>query len=245
MDYRKMACFLVLVLTLCASSVVAAERQAQPLEVKLRILSGQIKLTRVGQTLADVINKGVPLYSGDLIETLRESRAELLYKDGTKMRLKSRTLVEVRPAALKVFKGKTWYKFTKRGSEFQIETPSLVAGIRGTIFDVAVNSKGKSILSVMEGAVAVRGKASGRGLLLRKGFATHCSQGDELVNAYRFNTKMKDKEWNEADWKPADESDISQRFINYLNLKGEYGSNDPRTQEILDREKKLRQKDKE
>ena len=245
MDYRRIACFLLVLVTLGVTAAAAAERAAQPLDVNLRIISGQIKLTRVGQTLSDVINKGVPLFAGDLIETLRESRAELLYKDGTRMRLKSRTLVEVQPAALKLFKGKTWYKFTKRGSGFQIETPSLVAGIRGTIFEVSVNSKGKSVLSVMEGAVEVTGKSSPNSLIVREGYATHCGQGDELVSAYRFNTKLKEAEWKEAEWKPSDESDIGQRFINYMNLKGEYGPDDPRTQELLERERELREKEEQ
>jgi hypothetical protein len=205
-----------------------------PLDAKLQILAGQVKLTRVGRANTDLLTKGVKLYAGDLLETLRESKARLTYSDGTVMKIKARTLIEVQPLSLKVFKGKTWYKFTKRGTEFRIETPTLVAGIRGTEFEVAVSSRKKSSVSVTEGAVAVRSRKSGKGMVLRQGFATHCEPGKELVPAYKFNVKRKDAEWK-VNFSGSLEktNDINKLFIRYLNFKAEFGDADPKTQEAL------------
>ena len=152
---RTVLCFLFVFCLLSFSAVQAEPARLVPLDAKLEIVSGQIKLTRVGSTKTDLITQSCELYSGDLLETLQQSKAALVYGDGTKMRIKERTLVEVQPMSIKVFKGKTWYKFTKRGTEFRIETPTLIAGIRGTEFEVAVSSRKKASVSVVEGAVAV------------------------------------------------------------------------------------------
>ena len=221
-------CFLILCFMMCLNSAWADQLVA--LDAKLDIICGQVKLTRVGSAKTDVVTQAVELYAGDLLETLRESKATLVYGDGTIMRIKERTLVEVQPLSIKVFKGKTWYKFTKRGSEFKIETPTLVAGIRGTEFEVAVGSRKRTSLSVTEGAVAARSRLSKRALLVRAGFATHCDTDSDLVKPYKFNAELKKAEWSEADWQPKAESEY-QLFLRYMNLKYEYGENDARTEE--------------
>jgi len=234
---RTALCFLTICLLVFSVSGWAAEIQTQrlvKLDASLEIISGQVKLTRVGSTKTDVISKSVELYAGDLLETLRESKAVLNYSDGTVMRIKPRTLVEVQPLSIKVFKGKTWYKFTKRGTEFRIETTSLVAGIRGTEFEVAVTSRKKASVSVLEGAVAVQSKEGNSAQLLKPGFATHCEPGEDLVTPYKFSIERKNAEWKAEEWGAGKSSiDINKLFINYLNLKYEYGEQDPRAVEAL------------
>ncbi|MDD3146904.1 MAG: FecR family protein [Candidatus Riflebacteria bacterium] len=230
---RTALCFLFICCLFSLSAAWAEPVQLVPLDAKLEIVSGQIKLTRVGSTKTDIITQGCELFSGDLLETLRESKAVLVYGDGTNMRIKERTLVEVQPMSIKVFKGKTWYKFTKRGTEFRIETPTLVAGIRGTEFEVAVSSRKKASVSVVEGAVAVSSIARGRRAVLRPGMATHCEPGGQLVAPYNFNIDKKKAEWANADWQKAAAApeDVNRLFIKYLNFKNEYGVDDPRTVE--------------
>ncbi len=232
---RTVLCFLFVFCLLSFSAVQAEPARLVPLDAKLEIVSGQIKLTRVGSTKTDLITQSCELYSGDLLETLQQSKAALVYGDGTKMRIKERTLVEVQPMSIKVFKGKTWYKFTKRGTEFRIETPTLIAGIRGTEFEVAVSSRKKASVSVVEGAVAVNSVARGRGMVLRPGMATHCEPGSTLVAPYKFNVDKKKAEWSDAEWQKSASSpeDINRLFIKYLNFKNEYGVEDSRTQEAL------------
>jgi len=228
-------CFLFVCFMLLLTSVWAADgSKLVALDARLDIISGQVKLTRVGSTKTDVVTKSVELFAGDLLETLRESKATLVYGDGTVMRLKERTLIEVQPLSLKVFKGKTWYKFTKRGTEFKIETPTLVAGIRGTEFEVAVGSRKRTSISVTEGAVAVKSRKSQRGMLLRSGFATHCDIDPDMVKPYKFNVELKNAEWSASDWQAnGDTNAINRMFIKYLNLKYEYGDSDSRTQDAL------------
>lgn len=231
-------CFLVIGFIMCFTSVYADGSQLVALDAKLEIISGQVRLTRVGSTKTDVITQAVELYAGDLLETLRESKATLIYGDGTSMRLKERTLVEVQALSIKVFKGKTWYKFTKRGSEFKIETPTLVAGIRGTEFEVAVGSNRRTSLAVFEGAVAAKSRKSGRGMLIRGGFATHCDSASDMAKPYKFDVARKRSEWADTEWQAqADDNDIYRLFLRYQNLKYEYGIDDPRTLEAREKYK--------
>ena len=228
--------FLMFSFILSCALAFAEAPQLVELDARLEIVAGQVRLTRVGSTKTDVINSSINLCAGDLLETLRESRAVLKYADGTEMRIQPRTLVEVQPMSIRVFKGKTWYRFVKRGSEFRIETPTLVAGIRGTEFEVAVTSRQKSFVMVLEGAVAVNnvGAESG-GMLLRPGFATHSEPGSDLAPAYQFNLERKKAEWEARSWEPnGGADDINRLFIRYLNLKNEYGDDDARTQEALE-----------
>lgn len=229
---RTTMCFLLTVLCMILSTATFAEEELIALDAKLEIVSGQVKLTRVGSTKTDVISEPCQLYAGDLLETLIDSKATLTYEDGTNMRIKERTLVEVQPMSIRVFKGKTWYKFTKRGTEFRIETPSLVAGIRGTEFEVAVSSRKKSSVSVVEGAVAVRGNAEGNALLT-EGLAAYADAEGDLSKPVQFNAELKKAEWNDAEWKanPSDSTDINKLFLDYVNLKNEYGEDDVRVLE--------------
>jgi hypothetical protein len=240
---RSIMCFLVFIFLLSCSSVFA-ENPLVVLDAKLEILSGQVKLTRVGSTKSDVISRSCQLYAGDLLETLKESKTVLTYTDGTTMRIKERTLVEVQPTSIRVFKGKTWYKFTKRGSEFRIETPSLVAGIRGTEFEVAVSSRKKTSVSVFEGAVIANSKVPGKGVLLTAGQAVSCDKNRTLSNKFNFNLEEVRADWSDKEWQSSAKTDINSIFINYLNFKNEFGENDPRTIEVKEALDKARSQEK-
>jgi len=242
---RTTLCFLLAVFCLVFSTASFAAEELVALDAKLEIISGQVKLTRVGSNKTDVINESCQLYAGDLLETLIDSRATLAYSDGTNMRIKERTLIEVQPMSIRVFKGKTWYKFTKRGTEFRIETPSLVAGIRGTEFEVAVSSRKKTSVSVVEGAVAVRGNNGGNALLT-EGLAAFADAEGDLSRPVEFNTDIKKAEWSESEWKAdsASGEDVYKLYMDYVNLKNEYGEDDIRAIEAKEKFKKADKKTK-
>ena len=240
---RTKLCFLLVCFVMCFTSAWAENGDPLALDAELEIISGQVKLTRVGSAKTDIFTESVPLCAGDLLETLRGSKATLVYKDGTLMRIKERTLVEVQPLSIKVFKGKTWYKFTKRGTEFKIETPTLVAGIRGTEFEIAVGSRKRTSLSVTEGAVEARSRKTRRGMVVRSGFATHCDPESDMSRPYKFNVALKKAEWADADWEPkVDEDDLYRLFLRYQNLKYEVGENDARTQDAFQQMEAIKKK---
>ncbi len=242
---RTSMCFLLAVFCLVFSTATFAAEELVALDAKLEIISGQVKLTRVGSTQTDVIKESCQLYAGDLLETLKESKATLAFSDGTNMRIKEKTLIEVQPMSVRVFKGKTWYKFTKRGTEFRIETPSLVAGIRGTEFEVAVSSRQKTSVAVVDGAVAVRGNNAGDALLT-KGLAAIADAEGDLSKPIEFNIENKKAEWgDDSEWQASSvQNSVYKLYMDYVNLKNEYGDNDVRAIEAKEKYNKANKKAK-
>jgi len=108
--------------------------------------------------------------AGDTIRTDGRSRVDLHYVDGTRFRVGPNTRVTVLKsqyngatgADTQMFKldlGRVWIRVLKvlsQKSKFEVVTPSATAGVRGTIFSVAVSEDGQTVVSVKEGKVAVR-----------------------------------------------------------------------------------------
>lgn len=86
--------------------------------------------------------------------------------------------------SLRVILGTLWASVTKRitpGSQFEVETPAAVAGVRGTKFEVSVAPTGATTVYVEEGVVEVRGlqhgKPQGAPVVVAAGQATYVEPG--------------------------------------------------------------------
>lgn len=86
--------------------------------------------------------------------------------------------------SLRLVLGNLWASVAKRitpGSQFQVETPAAVAGVRGTRFEVSVSPTGATGVYVEEGVVEVRGlqdgKPRGEPVVLTAGQATYVEPG--------------------------------------------------------------------
>lgn len=106
--------------------------------------------------------KGMLLFEGDRIKTRELARAAVILEDGSLIRLNENTdlLLKARKTAknrsrLEVLLGNLWAKVTRQeeGRELEIETPSAVAAIKGTEFEVMVVAGGESSLIVWDGMV--------------------------------------------------------------------------------------------
>ena len=224
----SMAFLLVFALVFSVATSFATENAVpEPLNgVRISIVTGSVNRTPLGKTAPETFTAPFQLFAGDVIKTLPDSKAELVYDDGTVMRMKPETEVEVRLTSLKIFKGQTWHKFTKRGTEFLIETPSLVAGIRGTIFDVDVREKGKSLLAVLEGKVGVKPTKPAKGeeageILITDGKVVSCEPG-YAPGVSLLDGAKKTAEWRDGEWMT--QGKVDQLFANWTLLKSQ---NDP------------------
>lgn len=197
----KKFCYLICVFIFMFSTISFAGEQAVSIDAKLEVIEGLVRLTHLGSN-ADLVTEATQLRAGDVIETTSDGKAAIAYSDGTRMKIKENTQVEVQARSVRIFKGKTWYKFTKRGTEFRIETPSMVAGIKGTEFEVNVTEKDSSV-SVFEGAVQVRGNASGN-VLLTEGMSVTSNLDGNLSKTTNIDVKEKRSEWVMTSWKDFD-----------------------------------------
>ncbi|NLE02663.1 MAG: hypothetical protein GX640_22590 [Fibrobacter sp.] len=116
------------------------------------------------------------VYPGDVIKTGSNGRVELIINKESVVRLKENTLMTVQnfrdPAkenektSLGFSVGTIWTKMKKfkdKFSRFELELPTAVAGVHGTVYQTTVSPDSSSEVKVFSGEVAVRGGASERG----------------------------------------------------------------------------------
>ena len=114
---------------------------------------------------------GQKLKGGDQIKTAEESRAELTLGNGSVVRIGEKTvytLLELSSSddgstvKSQLSMGKVWSnvkKMTKKKSEFKIRTPTAIAAIRGTIYDMEIDKDTSATVKVYDGEVEVSSPA--------------------------------------------------------------------------------------
>lgn len=175
---------------------------------------GTIEITRgnVQQLSSDELNftwkqmgSGTTVRLGDKVKTGADTMAKVVYADGTELKMKEHTLVEFRESAIRLLIGDTWIKMVKRGTTFEVHTPAIVAGVRGTRFAVKVQSAGDTRVAVTEGLVSVKGV--GREVMVGAGRAVDCTPGSAPPEAMEFDGGALD-----ASWEPRSTSDFGIGF---------------------------------
>jgi len=148
--------------------------------------------------------------AGDTVRTGPHSAVELRWArwvGGTRIKLGANTTFTVKRAVrnrstgeeesrLRVDEGTLWIRLRKslRGkSKFEVETPTAVAAVRGTIFKVAVAADGTSRISVWEGAVSVTGESTEEITVGGGQSATMTTGG--ITAAPRALTSTEEAEW--------------------------------------------------
>lgn len=167
-------------------------------------LKGVSQVMRTGQTSGLAASKGLPLAEGDSIKTGAGAWCEILFKDGTfiKMEENSETALETlkasaaeRTFSFSFLRGKALWMAAKikgkMASRFSVRTPSAVCAVRGTDFTIAVSSSGETSVGLFEGKVAVTGSAAEKELLA--GGEASVSGGEVAVQARMSRLMEKEK----------------------------------------------------
>ncbi|MEW5945876.1 MAG: FecR family protein [bacterium] len=148
------------------------------------------------------------LQYGDMARTKADGHMALVYEDdGAEVRLNALSVMtvseeddeelEMTVNAANLSRGELWAKLQKGGA-FSVRTPTAVAGVRGTEFDVAVDEDGSSSVHVLEGAVAVFNEL-GR-VLAEEGMATEILKDMIPKKPFGFDIEKhreKIKEWKD------------------------------------------------
>ena len=153
---------------------VAAVSPAEEPIGRVDWVKGRLSLTHQGKR--NPARGGEALYEGDRLETGPFSRAGLLL-DGHRLEMgpgSELLLVEVRSPEryrLSLWLGRLWLAVeTRLGLDFRVETPAAIAGVRGTVFSVAVAGDGTTIIGVEEGTVVVSTPAGGNEVEVTAGY---------------------------------------------------------------------------
>jgi len=108
---------------------------------------------------------GMDLYKTDSIKTGDDSTASIILFKGCIIRLDSNTEVTIKEiieeeqtsVTIEQSTGRTWNTVQKMSGidSYEVKTPTTVASVRGTSFDINVGEDGITIISVVEGLVNV------------------------------------------------------------------------------------------
>ena len=167
----KRVLFVAAFIMLCipTQATVAAERRLPGTDTAVTALQGTVKVFSKGLSTGRVLKKGDHLGKDQEIRVGESSRIELLFPDGTVMRLSegSRlTMNEVLYTAeterknvkVNLGVGRLWANVKKlmtADSAVEVRTTNAVAGVRGTVYRVNVAEDKSAMIKVYDGSVYI------------------------------------------------------------------------------------------
>ncbi|MBN1962889.1 MAG: FecR domain-containing protein [Deltaproteobacteria bacterium] len=121
---------------------------------------------------------GVALIAGTRIRTGKNSSAEVVFADGSLLKLRSNSSIllsgnkrQKQKSSILLFFGHIWSKVSPSPghTSYEVSTPNAVCGVRGTEFATQVGDDGSLRMQVTEGKVAVDGDSDGSEQVAQKG----------------------------------------------------------------------------
>jgi FecR protein len=170
---------------------------------------------------------GLPVSQGDILETSNNSLLIIQLNSKGELKLKENTILELesvnRETSLVLSRGSVFSRVKKivNGS-FSIETPSMVAGVRGTEFFVAygrtIEAEPDIWLCVNEGSVDVSLIKTGESVLVKEGEGINILSGNKLTEP-AFYSWTEELNWNTdpAKGTVSDNSNLDSAYEDLLN----------------------------
>ncbi|MCO4783088.1 MAG: FecR domain-containing protein [Candidatus Cloacimonetes bacterium] len=124
-----------------AANNLASETMIAKADLDLVAVQGEVQIFKEDSLMWQNVSEEIALSFSDKIRTLSDSSVHLKYVDGTELKLKENSQIQVMDHGIRVFHGDSWIKVVKKGRHFEARTPNLVASVRGTIYDVSVQYK--------------------------------------------------------------------------------------------------------
>lgn len=157
------AMILIVVFVLLAQSLFIVQRVAQANDIK-----GQVEVQRAGAGQFAALSPGQMVAVNDVVRTGKDGSAEFTWADKTRWRVTPGTQLTIAKASansakkseISLFKldaGKVFVRIVKSltpDSKFEVETPTAVAAVRGTVFSVEVKG-GQTRVETFAGHVKV------------------------------------------------------------------------------------------
>jgi hypothetical protein len=168
--------FTRLLLLVCLAALWLNPVQAQHDKFIFTKLDGRALLSRTGGSTWLALQGFQPtdVKPGDQLKVEGNGRGELLYPDGTQIRIKNNASLTILRDGIQLKIGYAWLKVPRRNDIFKVFTPLGSCSVLGTSFDVSVDRFGKTAVKVFNGIVAVRAAEDERNrqLVLQAGMRT-------------------------------------------------------------------------
>jgi Tfp pilus assembly protein PilF len=139
---------------------VATSHAADGLEHELLNPQGSVEVLRKGQNNWEAARTNLTLFPGDAVRTGKDSRAAVRLANDSVIRLDQLTVVRFPESMsprkrflINLMKGAAYFFHRERPVETDFETPLVSGAIRGTEFNLAVGGNGRTVVTLLDGAV--------------------------------------------------------------------------------------------
>ncbi len=126
-------------------------------------INGRLDVNEIVDPGWRIANMGQMLSNGDRLRSGAEAWAAIFFLDGSQIKMHENSNFTIQSerekeralkTTIKVAQGEMWMKVPPdKGSNFKIETPTSVASVKGTEFNLRVEQDGTTFLTVIEGSV--------------------------------------------------------------------------------------------
>ena len=113
--------------------------------VRLVEVSGLIEVLRPKASVWQPCSSGSSINPGDRLRCNASGAASLLYADGTQLKLKGKTFIQLLESGYRLKHGHTWVRVIRQGTKFRTITPNAVVSVRGTIYSVSSHRQSKAV----------------------------------------------------------------------------------------------------
>jgi hypothetical protein len=128
-------------------------------------MKGNVQIRAASKRKYDTAYKGQMIKSGDWLKTDKNVFVAIVFLDGSNVKIQSNTEIEIKSSRVTakelktqmyIAEGQAWSKVSNQtNGEFKIKTPTAVASVKGTEFDVEFDDLSESTtLTVLEGEVS-------------------------------------------------------------------------------------------
>src|ERR1700730_8989729 len=226
--------FCLLVFLAAAGTAAAQEQQPTSAPTTAAIAGatiaewkGNIRLSLPGQLPSNPL-RGEQLPPGTILDT-GSGKLLLRLSDGSEVMVRAHTRLQVQqpsltdPSYFQLLLGRIRALINKRTGgavPFELGTPSAVIAVRGTQFEVEVNSRNVTEVDVVEGLVEVYGRnAAGGSVLLEPGFSTRVGldsgpEQPEPTNEMRPEVERPERGENEMNGKAEFQGEFERVEVN-------------------------------
>ncbi len=239
---RMQLIFLLLVIFLFLNNDTASVEKV----AKINFLIGKTYGIKKAHHQVVEAKLNTPLFVGDRIETKKESRCEILYENGNVVRLDENSIYRIasindkkKETESELSLGKLWANIVKLFSgeqSFQVKTPTAVAAVRGTIYEIHQDTIAANF-KVFNGAIGVTpllegGEKADSTFVIDEGeaftmvtnFEEYMKQQEEAFRKFMKEQEEAFQKFMEEDQKAFEEfkrkdAEDFERFKNYHILK--------------------------
>jgi len=160
---KKILLILPIIAIICIAGFVMLTLTPDVVKAQLIIESGTVQVKHTGSWTE--ATSGMELYQSDSVRTGYNASASIILFKGSVIRLDNNTEITLKKiiqqeetsVTIQQDAGRTWNTVQKISGidNYEVQTPTTVASVRGTSFDVNVHANGITVVSVIKGMVNV------------------------------------------------------------------------------------------